>query len=72
MLDESKEFDDVGKQGLDKAESEPIKNKYDRRIYELDLFKSILNKVTGYDYRFPKSKESDTERLSTTGESDDL
>ena len=39
---------------MEKKESEEIKHKYDRRIYELDLYKTILTKIRGYDYRFPK------------------
>ena len=55
MLDEAAHFDEVGKLKLDsKAEAEEIKNKYDKRIYLLDLLKSILCKIRGYDYRYAK------------------
>jgi len=69
MLDESKQFDEVGKLEVDsKAEAEEIKNRYDKRIYLLDLLKSILSKINGFDYRFPKvskSNSSDNEMNTT-------
>lgn len=51
-----------------KAEAEEIKNRYDKRIYLLDLLKSILSKINGFDYRFPKvskSNSSDNEMNTT-------
>ena len=69
MLDESKQFDEVGKLEVEsKAEAEEIKNRYDKRIYLLDLLKSILTKINGFDYRFPKvskSNSSDNEMNTT-------
>jgi hypothetical protein len=69
MLDESKQFDEVGKLEVEsKAEAEEIKNRYDKRIYLLDLLKSILSKINGFDYRFPKvskSNSSDNEMNTT-------
>ena len=74
MLDDSKQFDEVGKLEVEsKAEAEEIKNRYDKRIYLLDLLKSILSKINGFDYRFPKvnkSNNSDNE-MNTTDASDD-
>ena len=47
---------------MDKGHAEEIKNMYDKRIYELDLSKSVLMKIKGYDYRFPnKYGKVDTE-----------
>lgn len=46
---------------MEKAESEAIKNKYDKRIYLLDLFKSVLSKISGFDYRFSTKSSGDTE-----------
>jgi len=69
MLDDSKHFDEVGKLEIEsKAEAEEIKNRYDKRIYLLDLLKSILSKINGFDYRFPKvskSNNSDYEMNTT-------
>ena len=69
MLDDSKQFDEVGKLEVEsKAEAEEIKNRYDKRIYLLDLLKSILSKINGFDYRFPKvskSNSSDNEMNTT-------
>jgi hypothetical protein len=67
MLKQSKKFDEFSKQDLDKAESEEIKNKFDRRIYELDLYKSILSKIKDHDYRFPKTN-TDSELCDTSVE----
>lgn len=72
MLDDSKQFDEVGKLELDsKAEAEEIKNKYDKRIYLLDLLKSILSKINGFDYRFPKTNQSQDFEMNTTDASSD-
>jgi|TARA_B110000285_G_scaffold227642_1_gene289276 hypothetical protein len=69
MLDDSKYFDEVGKLEVEsKALAEEIKNKYDKRIYLLDLLKSILSKINGFDYRYPKvckSNSSDNEMNTT-------
>jgi len=63
-LNEAKIHDETGKIGMDKSEAEKIRTKYDKRIYLFDLFKSILTKISGFDYRFPKgstNKEFDCE-----------
>lgn len=67
MLRDSKKFDEQGKLDMDKAQSEEIKNKFDRRIYELDLYKSILSKIKDHDYRYPKT-ETDSELCDTSVE----
>ena len=54
QLFESKVHDEVEKQNMEKVDSEAIKSKYDRRIYELDVYKTVLQKIDGYDYRYPK------------------
>jgi len=54
---------------MEKPQQEEIKNMYDKRIYELDLSKSILQKIKGYDYRFPKKYGVDHENESTDGSS---
>lgn len=51
---------------MEKVDSEAIKSKYDRRIYELDIYKTILQKIDGYDYRYPKGG-LDQEDMSTQG-----
>lgn len=69
-MDESKFHDEHGKGDMDKSDAEVIKNMYDKRIYELDLFKSILSKIIGFDYRYPKTKankESDLEKTTDAG-----
>ena len=67
MLDEAAHFDEVGKLKLDsKAEAEEIKNKYDKRIYLLDLLKSILCKIRGYDYRYSKQTNDNEIEVNTT------
>jgi hypothetical protein len=35
------------------------KIKFDRRIYDLDIFKSVLSKVAGFDYRKIKIDETE-------------
>lgn len=48
--------------------AEEIKNRYDKRIYLLDLLKSILSKINGFDYRYPKVSKlnnSDNEMNTT-------
>lgn len=66
QINESKLFDESGKETLEKHESEAIKNKFDRRIYELDIYRAILSKITGYDYRFPiKNKDAVDPEQST-------
>ena len=72
MLDESKQFDEVGKLEVEsKAEAEEIKNKYDKRIYLLDLLKSILSKIDGFDYRFPKVSRTSDNEMNTTDASEE-
>jgi hypothetical protein len=72
MLDESKQFDEVGKLEVDsKVEAEEIKNKYDKRIYLLDLLKSILSKINGFDYRFPKVSRTCDNEMNTTDVSEE-
>lgn len=66
QINESKYFDENLKTNMEKHESEAIKNKFDRRIYELDIYRAILQKVEGFDYRYPKTREADFER-STDG-----
>ena len=44
---------------MEKSESEVIKNKFDRRVYLLDTYKTILEKIRGYDYRFPDNGDKD-------------
>ena len=39
---------------------EQLKSLYDKRIYELDTYKSILTKIIGIDYRYPNRKFKDT------------
>lgn len=39
----------------DAQSCDKLKKLYDRRIYELDTFKSILSKIGGFDYRYAKS-----------------
>lgn len=59
---------------MEKADSEKIKNKFDKRIYLLDLFKSVLTKISGFDYRFTKSTNADFEssiESETTARSSD-
>lgn len=58
QLQESKEFDLHGKHDMDKHDGEKVKNKFDRRIYELDTFKSILSKVKGFDFRYQNQKDT--------------
>ena len=50
---------------MEKADSELIKSKYDRRIYELDAFKTILQKIDGYDFRYPKGGFDHEDHIST-------
>jgi hypothetical protein len=50
---------------MEKADSEAIKSKYDRRIYELDVYKTILQKIDGFDYRYPKGSLDQEDHLST-------
>ena len=54
-----------------KAEAEEIKNKYDKRIYLLDLLRSILCKIGGYDYRFPRQTNDNEIEINTTDASND-
>ena len=62
QLDEQKDFEENIKDTMDKGHAEEIKNMYDKRIYELDLSKSVLMKIQGFDYRFPhKYSKVDTE-----------
>ena len=50
---------------MEKLDSEQIKSKYDRRIYELDAFKTILQKIDGYDFRYPKGAFDQEDSIST-------
>ena len=52
---------------MEKVDSEAIKSKYDRRIYELDVYKTILQKIDGFDYRYPKGTNDQEDSLSTQG-----
>ena len=71
QLDDSKDFDETGKEGFDKQEGEEIKNQYDKRIYELDLFKNILSKIVEYDYRYPRGiKQSSDQEINHSTEAD--
>jgi hypothetical protein len=45
VINDSKKFDEVGKHDMDKQEGEQIKNAFDRRIYELDIYRGILSKI---------------------------
>lgn len=67
-IQEQKNFEETKKDQLDRAEQEEIKNQYDKQIYELDVFRSILQKVKGFDYRFPNDQSVDQE-ISTSEES---
>lgn len=42
QLKQSQHHDEVGKVNMEKADSEKIKNKFDRRVYLLDTYKTIL------------------------------
>jgi hypothetical protein len=66
-LFESKVHDEIEKQNMEKVDSEAIKSKYDRRIYELDVYKTVLQKIDGYDYRYPKGSIDQEDSLSTQG-----
>jgi hypothetical protein len=72
QLFESKYHDEVGKIQMEKGESEVIKNKFDRRVYLLDTYKTILQKIKGFDYRYPKSSDNidteDTNDLDTSAD----
>ena len=67
-LQEAKVHDETGKHTMDKSEAEAIRTKYDKRIYLFDIFKSILTKIDGYDYRFPQksAKQSNLEDDTST------
>lgn len=67
VINEYKHFEENEKKNLEKAESEEVKNKSDRSIYELDIYRSILQKIKGFDFRYPKERNSDVE-LSTAGD----
>ena len=56
---------------MDKSDAEEIRTKYDKRILLFDLFKSILTKIDGFDYRFPsKSNGSNTSEFEETDTSE--
>lgn len=46
----------------EQIEREKIKKQFDRRIYDLDTFKSILCKVDDFDYRYASNKYDDFEK----------
>lgn len=73
QIDASKVFEDEVKPTMDRSSSEMVKNKYDKRIYELDIYRSILQKIHGFDYRYPKNEDVENSKItdeSTEGESD--
>ena len=45
----------------DLKDCDTLKKLYDKRIYELDTYKSILSKVGGFDYRYPQSVNLSTQ-----------
>ena len=55
---------------MEKADSEKIKNKFDRRVFLLDTYKTILQKIQGYDYRYPNNAEKNDQEGSLSTEAD--
>ena len=55
---------------MEKADSEKIKNKFDRRVYLLDTYKTILQKISGFDYRYPNNSEKTDQEGSISTEAD--
>ena len=43
-----------------------MKKQFDRRIYDLDTFKSILCKINDFDYRYASNKYDDFEKSQNT------
>ena len=55
---------------MDKSDSEKIKNKFDKRVYLLDTYKTILSKISGFDYRYPNNSEKNDQEGSISTEAD--
>lgn len=69
-LDDQKKIVDGEKQGsfIDKDG----KIKFDRRLYDLDVFKTILVKISGFDYRRLKVEEDLIKKKDTADEVTDV
>ena len=63
QLKQSQYHDEVGKVNMEKADSEKIKNKFDKRVYLLDTYKTILQKISGFDYRYPNNFDGKNDLL---------
>ena len=55
---------------MEKADSEKIKNKFDKRVYLLDTYKTILSKIYGYDFRYPNNTDRNDQEGSLSTEAD--
>ena len=69
-LKQSQYHDEVLKKEMEKADSEKIKNKFDKRVYLLDTYKTILSKIYGYDFRYPNNTDRNDQEGSLSTEAD--